>query len=67
MRWGLLLALISPLLSPLAASQYRLGYVASVIEGDTVEINGTRNRLKGIDAPESDQLCRGPDGSRVAL
>ena len=58
MRWGLLLALILPLLSPPAASQDRLEYVARVIEGDKVEIDGTRNRLNGIDAPESDQLCR---------
>jgi endonuclease YncB( thermonuclease family) len=31
--------------------------LASVIEGDTVEIHGTRIRVFGIDAPESDQLC----------
>jgi endonuclease YncB( thermonuclease family) len=31
---------------------------ASVIDGDTLEIHGTRIRLWGIDAPESDQLCR---------
>jgi endonuclease YncB( thermonuclease family) len=30
---------------------------ASVIDGDTIEIHGTRIRLFGIDAPESDQLC----------
>jgi endonuclease YncB( thermonuclease family) len=30
---------------------------ASVIAGDTLEIHGTRIRLWGIDAPESDQLC----------
>src|SRR5216684_7991967 len=30
---------------------------ASVIDGDTIEIHGTRVRLFGIDAPESDQLC----------
>ncbi|HEX7883996.1 MAG TPA: hypothetical protein VF499_14825, partial [Afipia sp.] len=31
---------------------------ASVIDGDTIEIHGTRVRLYGIDAPEHDQLCR---------
>lgn len=31
--------------------------VASVIDGDTVEIHGTRIRLHGIDAPESRQSC----------
>jgi endonuclease YncB( thermonuclease family) len=30
---------------------------ASVIDGDTVEIHGTRIRLHGIDAPESGQSC----------
>jgi hypothetical protein len=34
---------------------------ASVIDGDTLEIHGTRIRLSGIDAPESTQLCRGDD------
>ena len=35
---------------------------ASVIDGDTLEIRGTRIRLHGIDAPESDQVCTGPHG-----
>lgn len=30
---------------------------ASVIDGDTLEVHGTRVRLYGIDAPESGQLC----------
>ncbi|WP_371259545.1 thermonuclease family protein [Bradyrhizobium sp. URHD0069] len=32
---------------------------ASVIDGDTLEIHGTRIRLWGVDAPESSQVCRG--------
>jgi endonuclease YncB( thermonuclease family) len=34
---------------------------ASIIDGDTLEIHGSRIRLWGVDAPESDQLCRGED------
>lgn len=30
---------------------------ASVIDGDTIDIHGTRIRLAGIDAPESRQTC----------
>ena len=30
---------------------------ASVIDGDTIEIHGTRIRFNGIDAPESRQTC----------
>ena len=32
--------------------------VASVIDGDTIEIHGNRIRIHGIDAPESNQICR---------
>jgi endonuclease YncB( thermonuclease family) len=37
---------------------------ASIIDGDTLEIHGTRIRLWGIDAPESNQLCRGDDSTQ---
>src|SRR3546814_11326968 len=40
-----------------AARAYAIVGKASVIDGDTIEIHGTRIRLHGIDAPESDQLC----------
>jgi endonuclease YncB( thermonuclease family) len=50
-----LLSLCSPALATDLIGQ------ASVIDGDTIEIHGTRIRLWGIDAPESSQLCRGED------
>ncbi|MBY5734054.1 thermonuclease family protein [Rhizobium leguminosarum] len=36
---------------------------ASIVDGDTIDIRGTRIRLNGIDAPESWQKCRRADGS----
>ncbi|MGY3479521.1 thermonuclease family protein [Bradyrhizobium ottawaense] len=44
-----------------AAGASELRGQASVIDGDTLGIHGTRIRLWGIDAPESPQLCRGED------
>ena len=35
---------------------------ASVIDGDTIEIHGTRIRLEGVDAPESGQSCTDTEG-----
>jgi endonuclease YncB( thermonuclease family) len=37
---------------------------ASVIDGDTIEVHGTRIRLWGIDAPESTQPCRSDDSEQ---
>ncbi|MDH2329172.1 thermonuclease family protein [Cereibacter sp. SYSU M97828] len=34
----------------------------SVIDGDTIDLHGTRIRLHGIDAPESRQTCTLPSG-----
>ena len=47
--------------STVAALPDDLAGQASVIDGDTLEIHGTRMRLWGIDAPESSHLCRGED------
>src|ERR1700742_3424228 len=49
------------LLPALAGAADILADQASVIDGDTLEIHGSRSRLWGIDAPESSQLCRGED------
>jgi endonuclease YncB( thermonuclease family) len=46
--------------SALAVSNNISG-IATVIDGDTLEIAGERIRIWGIDAPENDQLCRGED------
>jgi endonuclease YncB( thermonuclease family) len=35
-----------------------------IVDGDTVEISGTKIRLQGIDAPETDQLCLDEKGER---
>jgi endonuclease YncB( thermonuclease family) len=56
----LIALLILPSFWSLATADDLIGQ-ASVIDGDTLEIHGTRIRLWGIDAPESTQLCRGED------
>lgn len=47
-----------------AVAQDRIVGIASVTDGDSIEIHGTRIRLYGIDAPESEQECIRRDGAR---
>lgn len=46
-----------------AAEQEVLTGPAHVIDGDTVDLEGTRVRLGGIDAPERAETCTHPSGA----
>lgn len=59
-RWAA--ALLTVAASSGAVLSNELTGRASVIDGDTIEIHGTRIRLWGIDAPEHDQLCDNASG-----
>lgn len=49
--------------SPALAAQKDIVGVASVIDGDTIDIHGVRIRFLGVDAPEGRQQCQHRDGS----
>jgi endonuclease YncB( thermonuclease family) len=58
LRASLVLGLLGLLILSFSARAEEIAGQASVIDGDTIEIVGTRIRLHGIDAPESRQTCR---------
>lgn len=51
------------LLLPCLTSAQTLSGTARVVDGDTLEVQGQKVRLHGIDAPEKDQLCQRRKGS----
>ena len=65
--WAIIPAMVlafTASLAPMTAVASDLVGVASVIDGDTLEIRGVRIRLHGIDAPESRQSCMRASGAR---
>lgn len=60
---AVLIPLILILLASSAANAEAIAGRASVIDADTLDIHGARIRLLDIDAPESRQPCRRPDGA----
>jgi endonuclease YncB( thermonuclease family) len=63
------LALILCLLAAPGAAQKTsptatLSGIARIVDGDTFIMNGTRVRLEGIDAPETDQICLDAKGAK---
>lgn len=54
--------IICLLFAALSVAAQAITGVASVTDGDSLEIQGMRIRLHGIDAPESRQLCTRPSG-----
>lgn len=57
--WAIAAAISCLLAIPLAAAAEIV-----VIDGDTFDLDGTRYRIHGIDAPEAGQKCKAADGDR---
>jgi len=54
---------LSLIIVPTIVQAYDLKGRPRIVDGDTIEIGGTKIRLHGIDAPENKQTCQKFDGS----
>lgn len=52
--------LLAPLATPALAED--LSGIPSIVDGDTIDLQGIRIRLHGIDAPEAGQKCKATHG-----
>jgi endonuclease YncB( thermonuclease family) len=52
--------------TPAMAADIDITGVPRILDGDTIQIDDTKIRLKSIDAPETDQVCLDPIGERWA-
>jgi endonuclease YncB( thermonuclease family) len=64
-RLAILITLLIATAPALRASPDITG-IPRIVDGDTVQIDATKIRLTGIDAPGTDQVCLDPAGERWA-